>query len=249
MRLFYIIVWTLGICLLISSCAKDSNTTTAAPDATGKGGSLARFTITGNYLYLADYRTIEVYDISVPGNTVKKSRILVNFPVETIFPYKDKLFIGSTSGMFIYSLVDPAVPKLIGQATHVRSCDPVVANDSMAFVTLRGGTPCGAAEDGLYTYNITNITAPVQKSLLSLSNPYGLGLQDTVVFVCRGATGLTAVNVKNVSAPKSMYTLKDGTYYDVIPYDNLLIAYVSNGILLYDMSDLNNLVRLGSYTF
>ncbi|ANE50543.1 hypothetical protein [Flavisolibacter tropicus] len=230
------------------SCTKESNTG-ADTASIGKGGSLARFTIVGNYLYIADQYTLEVYDISSPKETAKKSSVPVGFNVETIFPYKDKLFIGSSQGMYIYSLQTPEQPQKLGEARHVRSCDPVVANDSIAYVTLRGGTPCGAATDGLYTYNVSTITAPVQRSLLPLSTPYGLGLKDSVVFVCRGSNGLTAVNAKKAESPKEMYTLKDGNYQDVIPYDNLLICYVSTGIILYDISNLNQLIKLGTYAY
>jgi hypothetical protein len=152
-------------------------------------------------------------------------------------------------GMYIYDLADPKLPKKLGEARHVRSCDPVVANDSVAYVTLRGSGNCGAATDGLYTYNISNLTAPVQKSLLPLSNPYGLGLKDTVVFVCRGADGLSVVNVKSAESPKLLYTLKESTYFDVIPYDDLLICYVRTGILLYDTRNVNQLVKLGSFNY
>ena len=229
------------------ACNKESDA--ASPTGTGKGGSLARFTIVGNYLYLADYNDIVVFDISNPAATEKKASVNVGFGVETIFPYKDKLFIGSMDGMYIYDLADPKLPKKLGEARHVRSCDPVVANDSIAYVTLRGSGNCGAATDGLYTYNISNLTAPVQKSLLPLSNPYGLGLKDTVVFVCRGADGLSVVNVKNAGSPKLLYTITESTYFDVIPYDDLLICYVRTGILLYDTRNVNQLVKLGSFNY
>jgi hypothetical protein len=221
----------------------------ADANATGKGGSLARFTIVGNHLYIADQSTLETFDISTPGQTVQKSTVPVGFDVETIFPYKDKLFIGSRTGMYIFALDNPNVPKKLGEAQHLRSCDPVVANDSMAYVTLRAGAACGTATDGLYTYNVSNVATPVLRNLLPLSNPYGLGLQDSVVFVCRGGNGLTAVDVKKATAPKVLYTLTDGNYLDVIPYDNLLICYVKTGLILYDMSDLNKLVKLGDYKY
>lgn len=234
--------------LVIFSCSKDSNNF-AADASSGKGGSLARFTIVGNYLYLADHSTIEVYDISNPSNPVDKGSVSVGFGVETIFPYKDKIFIGSVDGMYIYSLTDPANPVKLGSVRHVRSCDPVVANDTTAFVTLRGGSACGAAQDGLYIYNISNITQPVQKFLLPLSTPYGLGLADTVLFVCRSNNGLTAVNVKKPEAPKVMYTLKEENYMDVIPLDDFLLCYVGNGLTIYDKSDLNKLEKINSLVY
>lgn len=235
--------------VLFSRCTKDGDSGLASNSGGGKGGSLARFTIVGNYLYLADYSTIEIYDITNSSNPVDKGSVQVGFGVETIFPYKDKLFIGSVDGMYIYSLTDPAKPVKLGSARHVRSCDPVVANDSIAYVTLRGGSACGAAQDGLYVYNITNVTAPVQKALLPVSTPYGLGLSDTVVFVCRGSNGLTAVNVTKPEAPKEMYTLKDETYMDVIPLDNFLLCYVGSGLSIYDKTNLNKLVKISSLSY
>lgn len=241
-------IFLIAITLFIS-CSKDGSTTADSGSGVGKGGSLARFTIVGNYLYLADYATIETYDISSPQATVKKSSVNVGFGVETIYPYKDKLFLGGQDGMYIYSISNPLTPVKLGEARHVRTCDPVVANDSIAYVTLRGSGNCGAAQDALYIYNIENITAPVQKSLLPLSSPYGLGLKDTVVFVCRSFDGLSVVNVKNSKAPKLMYTKTDGQYFDVIPYDNILVCYVKTGLILYDISDVNNLIKIGTFNY
>ena len=89
---------TLLFALLFFIIACEKNNAGAADAAsTGKGGSLARFTIAANHLYLADFSTIEVYDIT--GTTaIKKNSVNVGFAVETIFPYKDKLFIGSRDG-------------------------------------------------------------------------------------------------------------------------------------------------------
>ncbi len=238
----------LSLLFLYSACSKDGTNSTADAGS-GKGGSLARFTIVGNYLYLADYSTIEVIDITSPSNPVNKNSVQVSFGVETIFPYKDKLFIGSVDGMYIYSLSDPAKPVLLGSARHVRSCDPVVANGTTAFVTLRGGSRCGAAQDGLYIYDVSKITEPVQKFLLPLSTPYGLGLSDTVVFVCRGINGLTAVNIKKSDDPKIMYTMKDENYMDVIPLNNFLLCYVGNGLTIYDKSNVNKLEKISSLAY
>ena len=233
--------------VVIVSCEKNGGTAADA-SSTGKGGSMARFTIAANHLYLADYNALEVYDIS-GGNATKKASVPLDWGVETIFPYKDKLFIGSTNGMFIYSIADPANPVKLGSAQHVRSCDPVVADEKYSYVTLRGSGQCGAAQDGLYIYDIKDVLRPKQLSLLPLQSPYGLGLVDSVVFVCRADKGLTAVNVKDPVNPKEMYTVKDANFLDVIPIDQLLICYVLDGILLYDASDLKKIVKLGNLNY
>ncbi|HKZ66869.1 MAG TPA: hypothetical protein VJ111_10955 [Chitinophagaceae bacterium] len=240
----------LFLLLIAVSCTKDGGKSAADSPGTGTGGSLARFTIAANHLYLADYNTIEVYGLADAANPVKKTSVNIGgFGVETIYPYMDKLFIGSRDGMFIYSITNPSNPVKLGEARHVRSCDPVVANDTIAYVTLQGGSACGPAQDGLYIYDIKEITAPVQKSLFPISAPLGLGLKDSVVFVCRGSSGLSLINVKNPSSPKLMYTVDDGDFKDVIPYDELLICYVSTGLQIYDISNLNKIVKVGTVNY
>jgi len=234
------------ICYLVAaSCTKDGGSSEAASSA-GKGGSLARFTIAGNYLYLADWSSIRVFDITNASSPIEKPQVNVGFGIETIFPFKDKLFIGAPTGMFIYSISNPAAPVKLGSAQHLRSCDPVVANDTVSYVTLQGSNPCGPAQSGLYIYDIKNITTPSLTKLLPLSSPYGLGLVDSVVFVCRGNNGLSAINVKNPSDPRIMYTKNDGFFLDVIPYDNMLICYMNNGITIYDISNLQNISKIGT---
>ena len=231
------------IVILFFSCTKDSGTTDSSP--AGTGGSLARFTIAANHLYLVDYSNLKVFDLANPSKPVEQPDVYIGFNIETIFPYKDKLFIGSRNGMFIYSIADPSNPLKLGTAQHVRSCDPVIANDSVSYSTLKGNSSCGPVESGLYIYDIKNISSPVLKKILPLGSPSGLGLKDSVVFICRENEGLTAVNVKDPADPKIMYTVTDGNYHDVIPYDNLLICYVSAGILIYDISNLKQIQKIG----
>ena len=240
-------IFLLIVCLIFLgavSCSKEGGSSAESAADSGKGGSLARFTISGNYLYLADWDRIKVFDITNPESPVEKTSVVIGFVIETIFPFKDKLFIGAPTGMFIYSITDPAAPTKLGSVQHLRSCDPVVSNDTMSYVTLNGNSACGPAESGLYIYDIKNISTPALVKLLPLSSPSGLGLVDSVVFVCRGNGGLSAINIKKPAEPKIIYTKNDAHYIDVIPYHNLLICYVNTGILIYDITDLRNILKV-----
>ena len=146
----------------------------------------------------------------------------------------------------LYSLSDPAKPALSGQAQHLRSCDPVVANDSFAYVTLRSGTPCGTATDGLYTYDITDITNPVLLNTLEMSTPSGLAVTGKIVYVCRKTNGLSIVDVTKTTEPVILKTIEDADFEDVIVYQNLLICYVSTGIRMYDISAPENPVYIST---
>jgi hypothetical protein len=142
--------------------------------------------------------------------------------------------------LYIYSIDTPSVPSKISEARHARSCDPVVANDSVAFVTLKGNSNCGPAESGLYVHDIKNIFQPVLIKTVSLPNPEGLGLKGSTLYICCNNDGLKVFNVTQPANPVEIRTLTGAYFKDVIPYGNLLICYVSTGIMLYDITNPTN---------
>jgi hypothetical protein len=223
-------------CFLIYSCSKEGVSSDAASATTGKGGSLAKLTIAGNYLYSVDNHYLYTYDISNPINPVKTNESALNFDIETIYPFNNRLFIGTRTGLYIYSIDNPSVPTKIAEARHARSCDPVVANDSVAFVTLKGNSFCGPAVSGLYVHNIKNIFQPVLIKTVAINSPEGLGLQGDVLYICCNDDGLKVFNVSAPANPVEKITIKGENFKDVIPYNNLLVCYVTTGITLYDIS-------------
>lgn len=229
--LFFLLTAT----LIILSCEK-SDTAAANASATGKGGSLAKFTIIGNYVYAVSSHYLYTVDISNPSNPVKSRQSALNFDMETIYPYKNRLFIGSRTGLYIYSIDTPAVPRLIGEAKHGRSCDPVVANDSVSYSTLKGNTYCGPATSGLYVYDVKNLNEPVLKKTITMNDPIGLGMADSALYVCY-SDGLKIYSIKNAYEPSERTVISGTGFTDVIPYDNVLICWVNGGIGLYDISN------------
>lgn len=229
------------------SCTKNNE---SATPGNGVGGSLARFTIAGDYLYTVDNLTLTTYDISDPKHPVEKNHQEVAWNVETIFPYGKKLFIGGQTGMYIYDISQPATPKRLGMAEHLESCDPVVANDSVAFVSLRSGTRCSNAENALYLYSTKDMLHPAELAMEPMDHPEGLGISDSTLFVCDSAR-IVVFNVKNPAQPVRTDSLSDNgeIYHDVIPYDNLLICMVTGGILLYDITDVQHIALVAKMDY
>src|SRR4029078_12839075 len=157
-------------------CSKQNAMAAAAP--AGQGGSMARFTIAGNYLYTVDKEKLKVFSIADPASPILKKSIDAGFEIETIYRFKDKLFLGSTSVIHIFSIDDPSNPQKLSEAispTVMRRCDPVVAKDNVAYATLRTNGPCGGTTSILAVYDITDVKKPVQKSSIPVGEPYGLG--------------------------------------------------------------------------
>ena len=238
------------ISLLTLNCEKQSvsNSSSSGETSTGQGGSLARFTIVGDYLYTVDDQQLKVFDIHIPDAPILKNTQDIGFEIETIFPFKDKLFIGSTTQVHIFSISDPARPEKLSVAISpqvLRRCDPVVAKDTVAYATLRTNGACGGTQSILAVYNIKDINNPVQVSAYPVGEPYGLGYSDDVLYVCDKQMGLLLFDIsKAFEVVPINVQLKDGSYIDVIPYGNTLICWVTTGIILYDISDNRNPVLI-----
>jgi hypothetical protein len=215
-------------------------------ETTGTGGSMARFVASGNYLYVVDNASLKVFNTTQSQDPVFEKNVAIGWDIETLFPYQDKLFIGSQAGMYVYSIQDPANPAFISQFRHATACDPVVVSGNYAYVTLRGGNLCGAIESQLNVIDISVIEDPKLLASYPLEEPYGLGIDDTVLFVCDGAAGLKIYNASNPLTidENKLVQYPDNHAFDVIPMGDVLIMIGTDGLFQYDYSDLNNIREL-----
>ncbi|MEZ4776671.1 MAG: hypothetical protein R3D00_26080 [Bacteroidia bacterium] len=211
----------------------------------GVGGSLARFTIVNDYLYAVTWTDLEVFDISDLSNPRDLGETQIGWDIETIFPNNNRLFIGSMTGMYIYSLDNPVTPTMLSMISHVRSCDPVVVEGNYAYVTLRNGNGdvCNGFTNQLDVINISNITQPYIEYTYSMTNPSGLGIRNGVLFICDGPSGLKVYDANDVSKINQnlLAQFSDIQVMDVIPLHNLLLAIGDGGLYQYDYSDLKDI--------
>lgn len=224
---------------VFAACDKADNGTTSKPTGTdgntGQGGSLARFTTAMDHLYVVDDRKLYTYSLANSANPQLKGNIDVGFSIETIFSYKDKLFIGSGTAMYVYSLANPAQPAKLGQATHVRACDPVVANDSLAYVTVRSGSRCGGNVSALIVYDVKYVTQPIERNRVIMESPWGLGINGNRLYVCNGNNGLNVYDITDPIRPVLKKQLSGNTFYDVIILDNMMIAMIEGGTAIFEL--------------
>lgn len=226
----------------VLAAAVKCNKATDSGRVSGSGGSTARFAISGDYLYTVDKSNLKVFNIADAANPVLKNTVPVGFEIETIYPFKDKLFIGSTSVVHIFSVDDPENPQKLSTAISpevLRRCDPVVAKDTVAYATLRTNSLCGGTQSILAAYDIKDITRPVQKATYPVTEPYGLGYSGIALYVCN-RDGLYIFNISNAFNPLLTAKITDGWYLDVIPYNNTLICQVQDGLNLFDISNRMN---------
>ena len=231
-----------GIALRADAAMSFNSKAAIAPGSgsgSGVGGSMARFTISGNHLYLLDGPNLQAVDVNNEISPVVRSTMSLAWDIETIFPYKSNLFIGSRSGMHILDISTPESPEKISTYDHVRSCDPVVVDDDYAYVTLRSGTACEGFTNQLEIIDITNLKSPQLLHTYPMSNPHGLGIDDKTLFICDGADGLKAYDASDIAriAENQLAHYKDISAVDVIPYNNILMMIGDDGIFQYDYSN------------
>lgn len=213
----------------------------------GTGGSLARFKIVGEHLYVVDSHYLNIFNIENLATPVKLESVYAGFDIETIFNRKNHLFLGSMSGMYIYDIQDPGLPTFVSEFQHGTACDPVVVDDNYAYITLRAGNSCGAFDSSLQIVDISNISVPVLKESYAMDEPYGLGIQDEKLFICDGDSGLKVYDKTDAENLKMLNHFKDIQTFDVIPLENQLLMIGDEILYQYKYQD-NSIKLLSSFS-
>ena len=223
----------------------------ASMNGPGTGGSMTRFAIVGDYMYVVDGDEMKVFDIKRLYDPQLISTVAIGFEVETIFPHEDKLFIGGTQGMYVFDNSNPENPEMLSRFEHAVACDPVVVDGNTAYVTLRGGNPCGNSNNELLVVDVNNVTAPALVKAYPMHNPHGLAVEAGLLYLCDGNQGLKVYDTSNPDDVAGNLIFKDrsltGTF-DVIadPGSSTLIVVGKDGLHLYDRTNAADLKPLST---
>jgi hypothetical protein len=213
----------------------------------GIGGSMARFTIMNDRLYTVSYSDLDVFNITNTANPTHTSKISVGWNIETVYPFKNNLFIGSQSGMYIYNVSNPDAPVAAGQFQHVRTCDPVIADDTYAYVTLSSGTSCQGFTNELDILKLNNITDPQLVKVYPMTNPKGLSKSGNHLFICDG-DAVKVFNASNVTNLQLVQTIASKEPHDIIAYNNVALVVAKDGLYQYNYADISNIRLLSKIT-
>ena len=217
----------------------DGNADQVLQDA-GIAGSLSRFSIVGNYLYVVDLATLSVIDLNgLPALDVLNKNY-IGWNIETIFPYQNKLFIGSANGMFIFDNTNPVEPVMLSTFRHATACDPVYVQGNTAYVTLRDGNTCENFNNQLDVINIANPLSPSLIKTYPMHNPHGLSISGNNLYLCEGDEGLKAFDITdNKKIDKNQLDHIRGFHaYDVITISKELALVIGqDGFYQFDISN------------
>jgi len=220
-----------------SSSAKNGSTT-------GATGSMSRFTIYNDNLYAVINNAMTIFNLT--GEQPKKAteNIYLGWNVETIFSYEDNMFMGTPTGLLIYSVTDPLKPEYQSSIQHVYGCDPVVVDNDLAYVTVHSGNLCGQKDNELIIINVSDVKNPKQIVSYSMSRPKGLGIDAGKLFLCDDG-----LKIYKITTPETLmsnrlahYSGMDG--FDVIATGNTLMMIADDGLYQYDYSNVNQIKQI-----
>lgn len=244
---FSLTKWIILCALLVTTAGCGGGSSGGSSGQTGQAGSTARFTVVDNYLYTVNKSNLKLFNISAPSNPIPDVDIFLDWgDIETIFRQKDSVLIGSRSGVFIYDTTDASKPEYRGEFFHATACDPVVAQDDFAYVTLREGNFCSGSPNQLEVIDISDNSKPTLLNSFPMENPRGLGVDGKYLFVCDGYAGLKVFDLVDPVYPSPVESL--GYWYcdDLIAINGLLIVSDVSGVAQFTYDQENSPLKLRS---
>lgn len=231
-----------------ATAAASANADGKSGSSTGIAGSLTRFMLHDNMLYAIDNSEMRMFDVGNARDIQSSGSTHIGMNIETLFKRENQLFIGSEAGVFIYDIENPTNPEYISEFEHATGCDPVVVDGDYAYVTVRSGTDCGGWNDQMDVIDISNIEDPELKETYTLSEPYGLGVDNNTLYVCDGSSGLKVYDNSNAPFLTQINTINTSAY-DVIAFDGIMTVIGANGLSQYNIEDRNNIVYLNTIPY
>ena len=213
----------------------------------GIAGSLSSFALVGDFFYFINGSDVNVYNIADFNNPFFTDGFQVAWNIETLFPYKDNLFIGGQNGMYIYDNSDPSSPVYMSEFVHARACDPVFVEGSTAYVTLSEGNTCANFVNQLDVIDISNLYQPTLIKSYSMYKPKGLSVHNNTLFLCDEKAGIKIFDTtdKTAIAQNKLGAIQGKTFIEVIHMSPTEIMGVGpEGIFQYDVQDVETPVLL-----
>lgn len=240
-KLFYLF----AICLAATgfgSC-DDSTASDVVVPGGGIGGSMAQFTVHKGHLYTLQGGKLKTLSLLNPAAPEPVHVQEVGEDAETVFPYRDELYLGTQNGVHIFSLTAPDKPSYVSTYEHFTACDPVVVEGEIAYSTLRQGN-CRGFVNELHIVDVADPFNPQELFILPMEDPHGLAVKDGMLYVCEGDKGLKVIDARNPESPQVVSAYGSFHGYDAILTPKSLMVVGEDGLAQYDYTDPYNLELL-----
>ncbi len=192
-----------------------------AGNSSNQIGSVNRIASLDGNLYVISRSNLSVYTVDNFEQVYHQS---VGWNMETVYPFGDRLFIGTNSSVDIYNVSDPSNPHIESSFWHATSCDPVYpVNERTAYATLRTGefVECPGDVNELVVLDVSVPDFAQQVQGIEMISPYGLTMINETLYVGEGSNGLKVFDASNERNLKLLKWDQTVDAYDVLAHPTL----------------------------
>ncbi len=253
---FFLILFTF-------SCTQDSSFLISGNSSGTLSGSYATMLPIDGFLYVINETDIFTYDIADTESPILVDEQNVGFEIESMYHHEGVLFVGSSEALHIFVIQENGIPLRKSETVYNfdnleewGSCDPVVADDTYAYVTLRSSTQEGFGCNAVFRvvnelriYNIENLQEPELLTIRQMDFPKGLAITGDYLFVCEGNLGVKLFDVSDRMDPIEIWSDEGFETFDIILKDGLMMVVGPDAIRQYDYTDINNIEYLTAIEF
>ncbi len=197
---------------------------------------MAKMAMIENYLYvICEGHSLGIVNAVNPPHPSLVSTQQAGFDLETIYPFGDKLFLGSAEGVYIYGVKNPVLPQAEGKFEHGQACDPVITDGTYAYITLHAGSYCGGASNELDVVDVSHLPQTSLMKTYPMTRPEELSKDGNLLFVCDGSAGVKVYNAAKADNLQLLTQIPGVDGYDVVASHNLLLLVTDQGLYQYGL--------------
>ncbi|MBP7821962.1 MAG: hypothetical protein KA010_03500 [Saprospiraceae bacterium] len=242
------------ILVVFTSCSLDSSLSEFDNSSnSGMSGSIKKFVINGDFMYVLNNNEIQTYDVSNSDKPILKNSIRTDYGLETITVYDGYVYVGSTTSLYILNIDDASAPIILSKTDRNYSftgCDPVAVKGNYAYSTVKIiANICGTVNttSALIVFDVHDKRNPREIKRIPMSMPNGLAFVRDYLLVCdAGANEVVVFDVSDLENPiHTNYSFDLEDPVDLIINGNKGIISTKNSFDIYDLSDIADIKKIG----
>lgn len=215
-------------------------------DGIGANGSLPRFAIADDKIFIPTESEMFMYSLATLGNPVRALPEYSLYDLKTISVSGKYMFLGTYYYSHLVDITSPLSIQPLLYFDEVYSCSPFAVDDTLIFSTSRTGTFCGSSSNILSVISISDIQNPRLLKEYQMTAPLGFVKEGDILFVCDTYSGLTIYDASDPLTMTIIKTYPEINAHNVLIYNDILVLLSNDGIYQYDYSDLQNITLLSS---
>ncbi|MBA7516736.1 hypothetical protein ES705_08784 [subsurface metagenome] len=199
--------------------------------------------VSGDYLFIADTNTLQIFDISDPNSPSYSTSIVTPGAAVDVFVEGNYAYIADyDGGLYIVDISDPTSPSKAGNYTTSGVASEVFISGNYAYLACN--------DTGLQVIDISDPTNPsFASSYNTPGSAIGVWVEGNYAYIADGSSGLQVIDITDPTSPVSAgFFDTDGIAQGVCVMSHYaFIADGNNGLLILAISDQTTPKLVGTF--